>query len=321
MGEKDITEKILEDYPDVFADIFNTLVFHGKREIAAEELSESLGHSQYRAEDGKLHEQERDVAKSWKRNNVLLAILGNENQTRPDRNMPVRNIGYDGASYRAQLSGLDAEKRRLRKERKEGRLTRKEYRRAMAGIRGEIVPVVTIVLYFGTERRWNEPKSLKELVHIPEGLEPFVNDYKIHVFEAAWLSEEQIDSMTSDFKLVAKFFRDKRLGTDTVFKDSTKIVHVDELLKFLTAMTGDRAYEQVIEMKEDGKKVDSMCEMAQRMISRGREEGRMEGREGGRLEKAREVTKNLYSLGMEKEKIAQAVNVDVELVKKWIVQK
>ena len=92
---------------------------------------------------------------------------------------------------------------------------------------------------------------------------------------------------------------------------------MDELLKFLTAMTGDRAYEQVIEMKEDGKKVDSMCEMAQRMISRGREEGR----EGGRLEKAREVTKNLYSLGMEKEKIAQAVNVDVELVKKWIVQK
>ena len=34
MGEKDITEKILEDYPDVFADIFNTLLFHGKREIA-----------------------------------------------------------------------------------------------------------------------------------------------------------------------------------------------------------------------------------------------------------------------------------------------
>ena len=150
----------------------------------------------------------------------------------------------------------------------------------MAGIREKIVPVVTIVLYFGTDRRWNEPKSLKELVRIPEGLEPFVNDYKIHVFEVAWLSEEQIDSMTSDFKLVAKFFRDKRLGTDTVFKDSTKIVHVDELLKFLTAMTGDRAYEQVIEMKEDGKKVDSMCEMAQRMISRGREEGRMEGRMG-----------------------------------------
>ncbi len=34
MGEKDITEKLLEDYPDVFADIFNVLVFDGKKECA-----------------------------------------------------------------------------------------------------------------------------------------------------------------------------------------------------------------------------------------------------------------------------------------------
>lgn len=30
MARKDLTEKILEDYPDVFADIFNTLVFNGE---------------------------------------------------------------------------------------------------------------------------------------------------------------------------------------------------------------------------------------------------------------------------------------------------
>ena len=30
MGEKDLTEKILEDYNDVFADIMNALVFKGK---------------------------------------------------------------------------------------------------------------------------------------------------------------------------------------------------------------------------------------------------------------------------------------------------
>ena len=34
MGEKDITEKLREDYPDVFADIFNVLVFYGKKECA-----------------------------------------------------------------------------------------------------------------------------------------------------------------------------------------------------------------------------------------------------------------------------------------------
>ena len=30
MAEKDLTEKILEDYPDVFADIVNGLLFDGR---------------------------------------------------------------------------------------------------------------------------------------------------------------------------------------------------------------------------------------------------------------------------------------------------
>lgn len=30
MGQKDITEKILADYNDIFADIVNVLLFHGE---------------------------------------------------------------------------------------------------------------------------------------------------------------------------------------------------------------------------------------------------------------------------------------------------
>ena len=33
MGEKDIAEKILEDYPDVFADIVNGFLFDGEEVI------------------------------------------------------------------------------------------------------------------------------------------------------------------------------------------------------------------------------------------------------------------------------------------------
>ena len=36
MAGKDITEKILEDFPDVFADIVNVLLFDGKQEIQEE---------------------------------------------------------------------------------------------------------------------------------------------------------------------------------------------------------------------------------------------------------------------------------------------
>ena len=51
MGQKDLSEKILEDYNDVFADIVNVLVFDGKEVIQAQTLSESLVHSQYKADD------------------------------------------------------------------------------------------------------------------------------------------------------------------------------------------------------------------------------------------------------------------------------
>jgi putative transposase, yhgA-like len=63
MGEKDITEKILEDHNDVFADIINGLVFAGEQKILAESLENTAVHSQYKADDEKVHELERDIAK------------------------------------------------------------------------------------------------------------------------------------------------------------------------------------------------------------------------------------------------------------------
>ena len=38
MGEQDITEKILESYNDVFADIVNVLLFNGEQIIRPDEL-------------------------------------------------------------------------------------------------------------------------------------------------------------------------------------------------------------------------------------------------------------------------------------------
>ncbi len=116
----------------------------------------------------------------------------------------------------------------------------------------------------------------KILEDYPDGLEPFVNDYKIHVFEVAWLSDEQIANMTSDFKIIAEFFRDKRLGTDTVANDSAKIKHVDEVLKLLSVFTGDSRYEEVIQC-ENYEEVDSMCEIMDRAVNKGITLGESQG--------------------------------------------
>lgn len=53
--EKDITERILEDHEDVFADIVNVLLFNGEQLVWPEELEAKQPHSQYKADDGKVH--------------------------------------------------------------------------------------------------------------------------------------------------------------------------------------------------------------------------------------------------------------------------
>ena len=126
MNEKDTTEKLLEDYNDVFADIVNTLIFDGKERIKEDSLEDNKTNSAYKAEDGKLHEMERDVSKYWKEGKTNLLVVGIENQTKAEKLMPARIIGYDGASYRSQLL------------KSTGRSSKKK-----------LTPVVTIVLYFG----------------------------------------------------------------------------------------------------------------------------------------------------------------------------
>ena len=257
MGQKDITEKVLEDYNDVFADIINGLLFDGVQEIKPEALENTTVHAQYKAEDGKVHELERDIAKYWKEEKVELAICGIENQSKVEKNMPFRIVGYDGAAYRSQLQ----------QERK------------------KMLPVVTIVLYFGTDRHWNSRKKIKELMEIPRCLDTYVNDYQMHVFEVAWLTEEQIIHFRSDFKVVANFFVQKRKNKDYIPDDPTEIKYVDEVLKLLNVMTGDKRYEKIFQKK---KGVRSMCDVAERLekmgIVKGIEIGRLEGKEEGKVE-------------------------------------
>ena len=52
---------------------------------------------------GEIHSQDRDVAKYWKNSQINIALFGLENQTVPDKLMPMRVIGYDGAEYKKQV--------------------------------------------------------------------------------------------------------------------------------------------------------------------------------------------------------------------------
>lgn len=251
MSGKDISEKILFAFNDVFADIVNGLLFEGKQVISADDLSEQAPRAAYKA-DGKIREIERDVAKRWVKKNLQIACLGMENQTEPDPDMVLRVYGYDGAEYRSQL---------LRENRDKPRY-----------------PVITLVLYFGYAKRWDKPVYLYDTVPVPEIIKPYLSNIKINVFEIAFLSREKLDHFHSDFKTVADYFIQMRENGE--YKPSPeRLCHVEAVLQLLSVMTDDTRFEDVLNQKEIIREggVHNMNEWLDRVEAASRAEGMARG--------------------------------------------
>ena len=254
MQGKDITEKMLEKYNDVFADILNVLLFAGGDVVDESALTDALPMSMLKI-DGRVRTQERDIAKYWRKNKINVALFGLENQTVPNKLMPLRVFGYDGAEY-------------VKQSRKEN------------GDRAKY-PVITLVLYLGYEKRWNYPKRLFDVLDIDKDIRPYVNDFKINLFEIAYLEREKIDLFKSDFRILADYLYQMRKNRDYI-ADKTNIGHVEELLTLMSAMTGDNRFEETINDFKGKEKVN-MCEVLDRVEARGIEKGRMEGRQEGTI--------------------------------------
>ncbi len=82
--------------------------------------------------------------------------------------------------------------------------------------------------------------------------------------------------------------------------------------------------ERVRELKETEKGVEQMCREMEEIRHEGVEEGRLEGIETGisvgRLAEKKDTAKSLAKEGMSVEKIAQILKVDVQAVRKWLLE-
>lgn len=258
MGTKDTTQKRLEDFEDIFADISNVLLYDGEDVIKENELETVTAKDTYTVEH-QIHEVERDVAKRWRHHSLHISLIGLENQTDPDYKMPLHVICYDGASYRAQLNAEDPKK---------------------------TYPVITLVLYMGTEKHWTAPKQLTDCFKYDERLSKFISNYKINVVELAWLSDEQILKFKTEFRNFVELLRDTRLGRKPQYSP-IQIKHVHELLQLMRVMSGNDEYEQLLKqttnnLKQKKLKGDEIT--MKKIVSLGFDEARAEARAAGLAE-------------------------------------
>ena len=294
LKEKDRTEKLFIVENEVFCDIFNAICFDGRKVIKEKEIVDAPVAGAFKYE-GKVRGIDSDVSKYYRNANLNIALLTIENQSTLDSRMPLRVIGYEGARYNVQY------------------LNRAKY----------IYPVITIILNFNTHDRWSAPKSLKECFknNYPVELDEYINDYKIHVVDVAFLEENEINKFNSDFRMIADYYYQKRNkgNYDEYSKQVLKYPH--QAFCMLSVLTGDNsfeiAYNDYEETHKDDKEV-TMEKILDTLMNKGRLEGEARGEARGRFETLTKNLKTLISKNHTFEESCELLDVDEETKEKLL---
>lgn len=273
MGKKDLTQKILESFPDVFADCVNALLYGGDKHLQADTLQPAPTETTYPDNDNELHNQFQDISKYELHNGRIKAQYTIENQTSPDKKMPLRKAGYNGAIYRGQYQGT------------------------------ELYPVIDMILYW-EKGHWNYPRRLKALVHnsLSEEELQYVDDVQLHVFEMAHLPPEVRELFKSDMRIVVDYLAEEENYVPT----GQKIVHTEALLRLLRALSNDERYIDILNHlttteKEEG---TEMCKLLDRYENSGIRKGITQN--------IVEITRNMYMQNLSAEDISKLINQNIE---------
>ena len=300
MGAKDLAEKNLLQYKDVFSDIVNVNLFGGRCYVLAEELSREPGEMITKAvSDDKLCQLQMDVPmKCQKHNRSFFLCL--ENQSDKNNVMPVRDMGYQHAKYMEQI-----------KEAKESNRKTGNYPNPMTKELNDsqkLSPVITLVLNY-SQKEWEKPRCLNDMLKFPEDmkceLEPWIPSYSVCVINLASQPETTICQYQSDFKYIVRYLScgNDRKKLDEYFQTTEfELDHPEAFLDWLSAVTNDTRYRKAKELIEEtegkGGKIN-MCVLLDMYEERGEARGEARGIEKGIVQgEARGMAKGI-SQGIE----------------------
>lgn len=278
MGKLDTLAKEYMKRPDIFADVFNQFLYHGKQVIVPEQLIE-LDTTEiavpYGMDNKSVPEQRyRDVVKlllAMTDGNVAYCILAAENEGKIHYAAPVKSCLYDAIQLAHQVTAAAAAHRKSRPADK--KLSGDEF---LSGFWKEdrLLPVVTVVIYFGAEE-WDGPLSLHEMYSdCDEEILKYAMDYHVNLITPDGLSDSEIDGFRTGMREIMryiKYSKDKKklrsvVSTEVRFKSVER-----EAVEIINAATGSN-------MKvSEGKESVDVCIAIQGMMEDSRIEGIIEG--------------------------------------------
>ena len=314
-----ITKDYVKD-AGVFADIFNYYIYGGRQVILPEQLTERDSTKialPYGADGAVVPVQKfRDVQKLYAAmtdGKIEYVLYGAENQAEIHYAMAVKNNLYDALEYAGQVEEAAKSHRKEMKQKKEqGKTSADEDRKTpsagefLSGFWKEdrLIPSITVTIFFGPEE-WDGPLSLLEMMDVsdPDVL-ACMDNYHVRMIAPAQMSDEEIMKFQSSLREVMLFIK--------YSKDSENLSRILEANAKRFMEVERRAADVIEAITNSGIKYDESEEVVN--VCQAIQEIRKESEK----KKAQEVAGNLYRMGLDIEKIAQAVGYAVETVKGWL---
>ena len=322
-----VTKDYVKD-AGVFADIFNYYIYGGRQVILPEKLAERDSTKialPYGADGTVVPVQKfRDVQKLYAAmtdGKMEYILYGAENQAEIHYAMPVKNNLYDALEYAGQVEeAAKSHRKEMKRKKEQGEISAEEGRKTpnageflsgfWAGDR--LIPSITVTIFFGSEE-WDGPLSLFDMMDVsdPDVL-ACMDNYHVRLIAPAQMADEEIMKFQSSLRevmLFIKYSKDRENLSRVLVTNEKRFRELER-----------RAADVIEAITNSGIKYDESEEVVDvcQAIREIRMEERKIGEQDGELKKAREAAGNLHEMGLDTEKIAQAVGYAVETVKGWL---
>lgn len=261
-----------------FADQINGGLFGGKQIIRPEELQQLEPQNVYLGGKDKKRKNAKtivDKARLWKGRQIHILVIENQNQV--DYHMVLRNMLSESLGYLRQwnqTSAYHAEKKDLKKGSDA----------FISGMKKEekFQPIITLVVYFGTEHLWDGATCLYELLDIEEELKDYVTNYKLNLYDcqAHDTFEEYHTGLRQVFETV-RYGKDKEKLRKVMEENREIYSRIDGATRDMLEVVANVKIPEEFKVVEEKEERYNMCKAFEDMRLEGYEEGIAEGMEKG----------------------------------------
>lgn len=255
-----------------FADLFNTCCFNGASILNPDDLTEvdtdvsSLLKFNGHAETVK---KIVDVVKK-SAHGVDYVILGIENQSKIHYAMPLRHMIGDAFSYLKEYNEI------AKKYKNEKIYNSHDEFLSNMKKTDRLHAVLTLCIYYG-ENEWDGPRSLIDMLNIPNPVKPMISDYKFNLVELR--KSEHFNFQNEDVNTIfniSRFIYEKKYDKITDIYKSKEIS--PELAMVIGSITeSQKLIDDAIKSDQKGGTFN-MCKALEELEEQGRQKGRLEGR-------------------------------------------